>query len=418
MAQHPVALSCRVRGVARSGYYAWRRRVPSARAQADARLKERIRAIHQTSRGTYGSPRIHAELRRAGERCGRRRVARLMREGGLRGVHGQRRRMRTTLRDRQATPAPDRVPRGFSPPTIGAPDRRWVADISDVATLDGWLSLAVVLDAFSRRVVGWAMADHLRTELVLDALGMALRHRQPRAGLIHHSDHGGQYTSLAFGQRLQEAGLLPSMGTVGDCNAFAVAERGCPLGRATLKVELLHRQVWPTRATARLAIFAFIEVWSNRRRRHSTLGYATPTEYEALAREMVIAEHQPAHETGSSSGLPTRRRGQSAKPIGPRRSVSLPFHLVAQLTQEQGVGAIAAFENGRDQVREGPNQTHVEVRIQLLKQQAQVTRALRTDLHPQLLQPRLGQCLLARSLVSATLLHGKQPSLASLLCFP
>jgi putative transposase len=284
-AQHPVALSCRVLGVARSGYYAWRRRAPSARAQTDERLTERIRAIHRTSRGTYGSPRVHAELRGAGERCGRRRVARLMREVGLRGCHGRRRHVRTTTRDRQAIPAPDRVERAFAPPAVGGPDRLWVADISYVATADGWLYLAVVLDAFSRRVVGWAMADHLRTELVIDALAMALRHRKPYAGLIHHSDHGCQYTSLAFGQQLQAAGLVPSMGSVGDCFDNAVAESFF----ATLKVELLHRQDWPTRAAARLAIFAFIEVWYNRQRRHSTLGYATPTEYEALAREFAVA---------------------------------------------------------------------------------------------------------------------------------
>jgi putative transposase len=284
-AQHPVALSCRVLGVARSGYYAWRRRAPSAHAQADERLRERIRAIHQASRGTYGSPRIHVELREAGERCGRRRVARLMREVGLRGCHGKRRHVRTTTRDGEATPAPDRGERGFSPPAIGGPDRLWVADISYVATGDGWLYLAVVLDAFSRRVVGWAMAEHLRAELVIDALAMALRRRKPPAGLVHHSDHGCQYTSLAFGQSLQTAGLVASMGTVGDCFDNAVAESFF----ATLKVELLHRRVWPTRAAACLAIFEFIEVWYNRQRRHSTLGYATPTEYEALAREAAIA---------------------------------------------------------------------------------------------------------------------------------
>lgn len=284
-AQHPVALSGRVLGVARSGYYAWRRRAPSARAQADDRLKERLRAIHRTSRGTYGSPRLHAELRGAGEQCGRRRVARLLREAGLRGCHGQRRHVRTTTRNRQATPAPDRVKRAFAPPAFGGPDRLWVADISYVATREGWLYLAVVLDAFSRRVGGWAMADHLRTELVIAALTMALRHRQPRAGLIHHSDHGCQYTSLAFGQQVQAAGLLPSMGTVGDCFDNAVAESFF----ATLKVELLHRRAWPTRAAARLAIFEFIEVWYNRQRRHSTLGYTTPTEYEALVWEVATA---------------------------------------------------------------------------------------------------------------------------------
>jgi putative transposase len=284
-AQHPVALSCRVLGVSRSGYYAWQGRAASARAQADAALSERIAAIHQTSRGTYGSPRVHAELRAAGERCGRRRVARLMRQAGLRGCHGQRRRVRTTTPDRQATPAPDRVERVFQPPAVGAPDRLWVADITYVATQEGWLYLAVVLDAYSRKVVGWAMAEHLRTELVLDALTMALHQRRPAAGLVHHSDHGCQYTSLAFGQRLQEAGILPSMGSVGDCFDNAVAESFF----ATLKVELLHRQVWPTRAAARLAIFEYVEVWYNRQRRHSTLAYATPAGYEALARERAIA---------------------------------------------------------------------------------------------------------------------------------
>jgi transposase InsO family protein len=193
--------------------------------------------------------------------------------------------VRTTTPDRHATPAPDRVERAFTPAQVGAPDRLWVADISYVATLEGWLYLAVVLDAFSRRVVGWAMADHLRTELVLDALTRAIRHRRPAAGLIHHSDRGCQYASLAFGQQLREAGVLPSMGSVGDCYDNAVAESFF----ATLKVELLHRQVWPTRAAAQLAIFEYVEGWYNRQRRHSTLAYATPAQYEALARQVAIA---------------------------------------------------------------------------------------------------------------------------------
>jgi putative transposase len=284
-APHPVALSCRVLGVSRSGSDAWRGRAASARARADAALTARITTIHQTSRQTYGSPRVHAELQGGGERCGRRRVARLMRAAGLRGCHGQRRRVQTTVPDRQATPAPDRVERAFTPTDAGAPNRLWMADISYVATHEGWLYLAVMLDAFSRRVIGWAMADHLRTDLVLSALAMAIRVRRPAAGLIHHSDHGCQYTSLAFGQRLQEAGILPSMGSVGDCFDNAVAESFF----ATLKVELLHRQVWPTREAARLAIFEFIEVWYNRQRRHSTLGYATPVGFEALDREVALA---------------------------------------------------------------------------------------------------------------------------------
>ena len=179
---------------------------------------------------------------------------------------------------------PDRVERTFAPTAVGAPDRLWVADITYVATHEGWLYLAVVLDAYSRKVVGWAMAEHLRTELVLAALTMALHQRHPAAGLIHHSDHGCQYTSLTFGQRLQAAGILPSRGSVGDCFDNAVAESFF----ATLKVELLHRQLWPTRAAARLAIFEYIEVWYNRQRRHSTLAYATPTGYEALAQERAI----------------------------------------------------------------------------------------------------------------------------------
>jgi putative transposase len=271
--------------VSRSGSSAWPGRSPSARARADERLTERIRAIYQTGRGTYGSPRRHVERRTVGERCGRRRVARLMREAGLRGCQGRRRHSRTTTHDRQAVPAPARVQRAFAPPTIGAPDRLWVADSSYVATGEGWLYLAVVLEAFRRRGVGWATADHLRTELGLDALTIALCHRQPNAGLIHHADHGCQYTSLAFSQWLHEAGILASMDTVGDCLDKAVAESFL----ATLKVELLPRHVGATRAVARLAIFEFMELWYNRQRRHSTLGYATPTEYEALVQAVAIA---------------------------------------------------------------------------------------------------------------------------------
>jgi putative transposase len=275
------SFKCHALRVSRSGYYAWRDRPPSARAQADRQLTDRIRRIHQASRGTYGSPRVHSELHTNGERCARRRVARLMRLAGLYGRHGQRRRGRTTAPDRTATPAPDRVERAFSPDQIGAPNRLWVADISHVATREGWLYLAIVLDAFSRRVIGWAMADHLRTELALDALELALQARRPPPGLVHHTDRGCQYTALAFGQRLQAAGLLASMGAVGNCYDNAVAESFF----ATLKVEPLHRQVWPTRAAAERAIFEFIAVWYNRQRRHSALDYATPVAFELLAQK-------------------------------------------------------------------------------------------------------------------------------------
>jgi putative transposase len=273
--RHPVALSCRLLGVSRTGYYAWRRGRPlSARARADAELTRAIHRIHHESRGTYGSPRVHAELRAEGHRCGRNRVARLMRRTGLTGCRRRRRRPRTTVADPAATAAPDRVQRAFD---VLAPDRLWLADISYVPTEEGWLYLAAVLDAFSRRVVGWAMADHLRTELVLDALNMALWTRRPAAGLVHHSDRGCQYSAGAFGQRLRDAGLVPSMGRPANCWDNAVAESFF----ATLKGELADRQAWPTRAAARLAIFEYIEGWYNRRRRHSTLGYLSPAAYEA-----------------------------------------------------------------------------------------------------------------------------------------
>jgi putative transposase len=272
-AHHPVSQLARVLGVARAGYYAWACRPPSDRDRSDALLGEQIRQIHARSRGTYGAPRIHAELRLGlAIHVSRKRVARLMREYGLQGVH-RRRRGGLTRRDAAATPAPDLVQRRFVPP---GPDQLWVADITQQHTDQGWLYLAVILDAFSRRVVGWSMTDHLRTELVLDALEMAISQRQPPPGLICHSDHGCQYTSFAYGRRLHASGLIASMGTVGDALDNAVAESFF----ATLECELLDRHPWPTRAGLRTAIFDFIEVFYNRQRRHSTLDYASPVSYE------------------------------------------------------------------------------------------------------------------------------------------
>jgi putative transposase len=281
-AHHGVSRLCRVLGVARAGYYAWAARPPSARTVADQALTEQIRQIHARSRGTYGAPRVHAELRLGLEvRVGRKRVARLMRSAGILGVH-RRRRHGLTRRDPAATPAPDLVERRFTPP---APDRLWVADITQQRTDEGWLYLAVVLDAFSRRIVGWSMAEHLRTELVLDALDMAIAQRNPGPGLVHHSDHGCQYTSLAFGRRLQRADLVASMGTIGDALDNAVAESFF----ATLECELLDRYDWPTRQALRTAVFDFIEVFYNRQRRHSTLDYLTPTDYEQQHRSPAPA---------------------------------------------------------------------------------------------------------------------------------
>lgn len=267
-----MARLCRVLGVSTSGYYAWRSRGPSARAQADRVLTDRIVGIHQASRLTYGAPRIHAELAADGICCGRKRVARLMRAGGIAGCH-RRRVPRTTQREPTVVPAPDHVERKFSAST---PNQLWTADITYVPTWSGFLYLAVVLDVYSRRIVGWAMADHLRTELVVSALEMALWNRRPTHGVIHHSDQGSQYTSLAFGQRCQTAGIVPSMGSRSDCYDNAITEAFF----ATLECELLRGATFRTHAEARTALFDYIEGFYNVHRRHSALGYRSPATYE------------------------------------------------------------------------------------------------------------------------------------------
>jgi putative transposase len=273
---YAVATMCRVLAVSASGYYAWRQRPPSARARADVELSTRIRAIHQYSRSTYGAPRIHQELRAAEIRVGCKRVARLMKAASLRGA-SRRQWVITTVRDRHIRPAPDLVERNF---TATAPDCLWVADITYIPTWAGFLYLAVVLDTFSRRIVGWAMATHLRTALVLEALNMAIGQRRP-AAVIHHSDQGSQYTALAFGQRCEAAGVRPSMGSVGDCFDNAM----CESFFATLECELLDRHHFKTQIDARMAIFEFIEGWYNPRRRHSAIGYLSPIDYENTDRQ-------------------------------------------------------------------------------------------------------------------------------------
>jgi putative transposase len=274
-ANHRVNAMCRALKVSKSGFYGWRGRAPSARDQADALLSEKIARIHRDSRETYGAPRIHFELRTLGVRCSRKRVSRLMRKVGLFGCGGRRRKVRTTLRSQieRTPPAPDLVKRNFTPE---APDRLWVADITYVRTWEGWLYLSFVLDTYSRRVVGWSMTNHLKTELVLDAVNMAIYNRRPTPGLIHHSDRGSQYTSVEFGSRLKEAGLLPSMGSVADAYDNSMAESFV----STLKRELIDRHSWPNRQMARTAIFEYIEGFYNLRRRHSALGNVSPSEYE------------------------------------------------------------------------------------------------------------------------------------------
>jgi putative transposase len=263
-----------VLGVSRSGFHAWERRAPSDRALTDAWLVEKIRVIHSSSRGTYGSPRVHAELAFDEIRVGRKRVERLMREEKLSGLV-RRRRGRTTIRVPGVRVADDLVGREF---TAEAPNRLWVADISYIRTWEGWLYVAVVVDCYSRRVVGWSIADHLRAELVVDALEMAVARRRPDAGLIHHSDHGSQYTAVIFGQRCELLGIDVSLGSVGDCYDNAV----CEAFHATLKRELVHRRPWPTRAELKTAVFEYIEGFYNTTRRHSTLSYHSPAHFESL----------------------------------------------------------------------------------------------------------------------------------------
>jgi putative transposase len=287
---HAIATMCRVLGVSTSGYYAWRKRPLSARARADAELSLRITAIHQRSRGTYGAPRIHAELSAQGTHAGRKRIARLLEAVGLCGV-SRRKWVTTTVRDRAARPAPDLVERNF---VAARPDALWVADITYIPTWAGFLYLAVVLDAFSRRIVGWAMATHLRTELVLEALNLALWQRRPK-DLIHHSDQGSQYTSIAFGKRCRQVGVRPSMGSVGDCFDNAM----CESFFATLECELLDRRSFKTQAEARMAVFEFIEGWYNPHRRHSALDYRSPINYErSHCAENLSASPTPSTETG------------------------------------------------------------------------------------------------------------------------
>jgi putative transposase len=276
----PVATMARVLGVSRAGYYAWARRPPSAYAEADAALLERVRAVHVASRATYGAPRIHAELRMRGERHGRKRIARLMRDAGLIGASHRRGGPVTTRRDSERRPAPDLVDRDFS---ASGPNRLWVSDITFIPTAAGFVYLAVVLDAWSRRIVGWSMTNHLRTELVLDALEMALGQRRP-GNVILHSDQGSQFTSLAFGNRCREAGVRPSMGSVGDAYDNAM----CESFFASLECELLARRRFTSQAEARMAVFTYIEGWYNPLRLHSALGYKSPTAFEKEQRQPTL----------------------------------------------------------------------------------------------------------------------------------
>ena len=270
-AQHSVKRMCDVLGISRSGYYAWLERPPSTRAQRDERLRARVRAIHAKSKKTYGSPRIHAELREDGEHVSRKRVARIMREEKIQGV-SRRRGYAVTTRPGEEEPVTDLVERNF---VASGPNELWVADITYIPTWSGFMYLAVVLDVWSRRVVGWAMESHLRTELVLEALEVAVEQRRPD-GVVHHSDHGCQYTSVAFSDRCEAAGIIRSMGTVGDAYDNAM----CESFFATMECELLDQVRLHNGFEARAEVFDWIEGWYNSRRRHSALGYISPLEFE------------------------------------------------------------------------------------------------------------------------------------------
>ena len=272
--QFPIQRMCTLLGVSQSGYYAWRKREPSQRAQANAQLLEKIKQIFKQSRQTYGSPRIHQALKRQGVVCGRNRVARLMRRNHIRARRKRRKTPRTTQRKVGALAAPNLLKGDFNPLW---PNQAWVSDITYIDTAEGWLYLAAVMDLFARPIVGWAMADHMQTSLVEAAFTMAVQHRSPRVGWIHHSDQGSQYTSADFRALLSRVGCRPSNSSVGNCYDNAVMESFF----STLKTECAYDQ-FETRSQARLAIFEYIEVWYNRKRLHSSLGYLSPARFEQI----------------------------------------------------------------------------------------------------------------------------------------
>jgi putative transposase len=311
---------CRVLGVSPSGYYAWAKRPTSERAVTDDLLTSEIRAAHAASKDTYGAPRIQFDLAEQGIRVSRKRIARLMRNAGLAGV-SRRKGVVTTVRD-GARQAPDLVDRNF---TAEHPNQLWVADITYIPTWSGFLYLAVVLDVFSRRIVGWSMATTLHRQVVLDALNMALWQRRPK-GVVHHSDQGSQYTSIEFGRRCREAGVRPSMGSVGDAYDNAMAESFF----ATLECELLDRRRFRTQAEARIAVFEFIEGFYNPRRRHSSLGYLSPTAFECQHAETTSGPgaHDPA-----AVLAPVKERPGS---VEPSLTLSLPAVLDSHADVQAG----------------------------------------------------------------------------------
>jgi putative transposase len=301
-----VRAACRVLGVSHSGYYDWCGRRPSTRVLANAVLTEKIRQVHKASEETYGMPRVRAQLRMDGEQVSRKRVASLMRAANIQGVSRRRAFTVTTERNPRQRPAPDLVNRRFE---SEVPNQLWVADMTYLPTWTGFVYLAVVIDAFSRKVVGWSMSEQMTTDLVLAALNMALHTRKP-SSVIHHSDQGSQYTSIAFGSRCKEMGVRPSMGTVGDAYDNAMAESFF----ASLECELIARRKWTNKSEAKNAVFSWIEGWYNPHRLHSALGYLSPMQFEqrqsSQTPEGLVHEYmdQPGASGGPCGELVERRR--------------------------------------------------------------------------------------------------------------
>lgn len=294
-AEHAVVTMCRVLQVSKAGFYAWLSRPESKRRRAETRLRVEIAAVHRKSRRRYGSPRVHEELRRRGIRVARKRVARLMRESGLKGRKRRGRVPRTTESNHSHPVAENVLQRRFSVAEVGGLDRVWAADITYLPTGEGWLYLAVVLDLGSRRVIGWAMRSTLEQSLSTDALGMAIARRgllgaaSERLDLLHHSDRGSHYSGSAYRSLLEEHGMRPSMSRKGDCWDNAV----CESFFATLETELVEGSNWATREEARAAVFEYIEAWYNRERLHSTLGYLSPMEYEKRLLQQLEELNEP-----------------------------------------------------------------------------------------------------------------------------
>jgi transposase InsO family protein len=313
--EFPVNLMCQVLQVARSGYYAWRKRAPSATAQRQEQLTGQIRAVHQQSRATYGSPRVHRDLAAQEVRCSKNTVAKLMRAAGLRSKRCKRFRVQTTDSRHPHPIAPNGLNRAFCQPQ---PDQAWGADITYIATAEGWLYLAVVIDLCSRRIVGWATGDSLAAELCVRALEMAIQLRRPQHTVLHHSDRGVQYACDAYQQRLAEHGLRPSMSRRGNCYDNAVTESFF----GTLKTELVHHQRYATREAARQSLFEYIEVFYNRQRRHSALGYQSPLEYEQnlLAGAHAVRRSTTDAPLQETSALKLRDRARPGKGLAGRQS--------------------------------------------------------------------------------------------------